>query len=380
MLMHVRLTQIKNNQSGFASIVIALVLILLLSLITVGFAQLMQREQSSALDKQLSSQAYYAAESGINDAASAINKGFNVSKTKCAPYDSGGDSDSVSTLSGNSKLAASEYLDGSDSNKVGNSTGASYPCLLIDPYPPSVTYDSISVNSPTILAMTGDNPSAPTNPTPPTISSIEISWEDSNNSTNFFDSPNADCSTPKFPPAGTVGTGILQTEIIPLGNTGIMSRNELINDAYTTFLCPNSSNSAPIQQSYPGTGNAGMVSGDVLDGNCNTLNTPLYCSVKIVGLTQSTYLLVLQSIYSPTKVEITAYNSAGTLLDISGAQILIDSTGKAQDVLRRIQVRLPVQDTYNMPSGTSASQNICKQLNITPPPSTSTSSPNCPIP
>src|ERR1039458_10050844 len=88
MLMQARLTKIKDDQSGFASIVIASVIILVLSLITVGFAQLMQREQRSALDRQLSSQAYYAAESGINDAVSAINSGFNVAKSTCPEYNS----------------------------------------------------------------------------------------------------------------------------------------------------------------------------------------------------------------------------------------------------------------------------------------------------
>ena len=59
------------DQRGFAAIVVALVLILVLSLLTIGFAELMRHEQRSALDKQLSSQAYYAAESGVNDAVSA---------------------------------------------------------------------------------------------------------------------------------------------------------------------------------------------------------------------------------------------------------------------------------------------------------------------
>ncbi len=74
-----------SKQDGFASIVIAIIMVIVLSLITVGFAQLMRTEQRSALDKQLSSQAYYAAETGVNDAAKALNAGYAGVKTNCAP-------------------------------------------------------------------------------------------------------------------------------------------------------------------------------------------------------------------------------------------------------------------------------------------------------
>src|SRR5665213_2637815 len=63
-----RKPNLHRNQQGFASIVIALILIIVLALLTVGFAQLARREQQTALDKQKAVQANYAAESGINAA------------------------------------------------------------------------------------------------------------------------------------------------------------------------------------------------------------------------------------------------------------------------------------------------------------------------
>src|ERR1700722_1988557 len=60
-------SKFQENEQGFASLVIALVIIVVIALITVGFAQLSRREQQTALDKQLANQAYYAAESGVND-------------------------------------------------------------------------------------------------------------------------------------------------------------------------------------------------------------------------------------------------------------------------------------------------------------------------
>ena len=56
-----------------------------------------------------------------------------------------------------------------------------------------------------------------------------------------------------------------------------------------------------------------------------------------------------------------------TQLHIAKAQILVDSTGKAQDVLKRIQVRIPAHNTFAMPDdGTEAMSSICKQLQLTP--------------
>ncbi len=113
-------TGVAGNEEGFAAIVIAMVLIVILSLLTVGFAQLMRHEERSALDKQLSSQAYYAAESGINDAAAVISNNPLVSKTTCGP------TTGVGSLFPN--------------NVVGVNTGSSYPCLLIDPTPLTLDY------------------------------------------------------------------------------------------------------------------------------------------------------------------------------------------------------------------------------------------------
>src|SRR4051794_35527663 len=54
------------DQKGFASIVVALVMIVVFGLLTIGFTQLARHEQQNSLSKQLANQAYYAAESGIN--------------------------------------------------------------------------------------------------------------------------------------------------------------------------------------------------------------------------------------------------------------------------------------------------------------------------
>lgn len=74
---------LKQNQHGIVSIFVAVMFVLITSLITTSFAFLMRREQQQVLDQQLSTQAFYAAESGVNDAVKALETGGLGDITQC---------------------------------------------------------------------------------------------------------------------------------------------------------------------------------------------------------------------------------------------------------------------------------------------------------
>ena len=65
--MRTKLKQLQKDQNGIASIIIVVVIILILTLVVLAMSRNANREQRQALDRQLSSAAFYAAESGIND-------------------------------------------------------------------------------------------------------------------------------------------------------------------------------------------------------------------------------------------------------------------------------------------------------------------------
>jgi Tfp pilus assembly protein PilX len=333
-------TKMQNvNESGFAAIVIAIVLVLVLSLLTVGFAQLMRHEQRQALDKQLSSQAYYAAESGLNDATKAINAGYTAAKTDC-------------DITGvNAAMPGANNL---LKRQVGTSTAASYTCLLINPNPPSAEYSKIDTEQAKVVELTGSDSSG----NPQVVSTISISWEDSNGGSTFASNCNTLTPAPSWPT-----TGILRVQLIPLNN---LSRDGLRDNSLTGYLCPDGS--APTNVDYPP--NHGInTDGVIVHGNCAAVRI-LHCTSQITGLGglgQATYLLAMRSIYNPTRVSIKLYGGNGAInpgneLNVSGAQTLVDSTGKAQDVLRRIQVRIPSHNNFFFPDSTQA--NICKQLDV----------------
>ena len=75
----------KLNQTGASAIVFTMVFMLVLSLLSVGFAALAQRDQKASLDKTLSSQAQLATEAGVNSVVKYIENGGLSSNDQCNP-------------------------------------------------------------------------------------------------------------------------------------------------------------------------------------------------------------------------------------------------------------------------------------------------------
>lgn len=68
-----RIKNKKMNQEGLTSIMIAMFITVVVSLLAIGYATVARRDQTATLDKNLSYQAQYAAESGVNKVIEYIN-------------------------------------------------------------------------------------------------------------------------------------------------------------------------------------------------------------------------------------------------------------------------------------------------------------------
>jgi hypothetical protein len=105
--------------------------------------------------------------------------------------------------------------------------------------------------------------------------------------------------------------------------------------------------------------------GNFVSGQCNVGSTPRYCNATITGINSSDFYVRLKAIYKPVSVYVQATDSGGTALKMQGAQAIVDATGKAQDVVRRIQVRVPLSASYYFPEFAVESGNtICKRYSI----------------
>ncbi len=342
-----------NNASGFAPLIVSIVIVTILSLFTVGFVLLMKNNTSNALNDQLNNGAFYAAESGVNDAIKALNNGYDQVKSSCGPDSS------------------NPYL---SNNKVENNGQDYYSCLLINPTPSNLQYSSVGTNSSTDTILTGINPA---NGQITKIDYLEISWQAPQamgivtyNFPNNF--PSCLSSSSCFPsesnwPSNT--PGMIRFLLTPMSNVGSGTIENIPNttiNSYTAFLYPGS-----FVSSSSDSINTGPKAGEILSGNCKNNNSqPEDCNVKldISNASANSFILSMRSIYEPTTVTITAYSSSGSILDIKNAQTIIDSTGDDQGVLKRIQVRVPylVKD-LGMPSyNLQSSNSICSNLTAYP--------------
>jgi Tfp pilus assembly protein PilX len=312
-----------TNQSGLVSIMVASVLMVIMALITLGFTRLVQNEQRQAIDNQLSKQAFYAAESGINIAASS--PGFPTRQEDC----------NLSNF-GNGVISADD-------------PDVTFTCILINPTPDDLVFgnDSITTNKSKIVPIKTD--------TPP--DSITFQWKDYNNSkvendcTANFDFDTTAEAWDKISP--------LKLDIygIPEGN---FNRDGLLSAQFGAILYP-CSGATPTSVSYASASSDAVV-GRIIRVNCQ--NPGEYpCELTITGVipNQQEFYARFSAIYSEANVRITANNAANDRLVFYDAQAVVDSTGRANDVFQRLQARIPLYDNYNYPAGSVQTLNdVCK--------------------
>src|ERR1035437_8641163 len=70
-----------NNELGAASIIVTMITMIIISLIVIGFATISRRIQQQSVNTQLSTQAFYAGESGGEDARKGSVAARSAGKT-----------------------------------------------------------------------------------------------------------------------------------------------------------------------------------------------------------------------------------------------------------------------------------------------------------
>lgn len=331
------------SQAGLVSIIVTMVMMLVLSVTVVGFALLMRREQRQSLDRQLNSQALYAAEAGINDAAKAINDllaaGSAVPAKKTCP-------------------PASPPSPYTMSSTVGASNVISYSCLLIDPAPEFLKYDNADGTA-KVIPINGVDASG----NPVAVNGLQISWEPKDGST-VSGCPPAGLN---LPPAGSwsCNTGLLRVDLVPTpappASFGANGRDYLNANVRSFFLFPGGGGPSP---------NMAGPTGVKVGSSCAAGPAPqLQCKVTITGMGAANYYMRLMSLYKPAAVVIKPSGGVGGATALAGAQAVVDSTGKANDVLRRLQARISLSPLGPGPFPGAAIQSadtICKRLFVVP--------------
>ncbi|HSX30211.1 MAG TPA: pilus assembly PilX N-terminal domain-containing protein [Candidatus Saccharimonadales bacterium] len=324
---------IHTKESGMVAIMVTIILMIVISLIVLGFAQVARRDQRQSLDRQLSTQAFYAAEAGVNDALEVIKTAISTNtpvnaKTTCADNGSG----QYNSLNAGSILDA-----GAD---------VAYTCLMIDPAPLTLVYSDIGTTGTVVPVVANSG----------TIATIKLTWQSKTGGAT----PASGCpgsTTNAFVPttSWTCGYGVLRFDIVPTG--AAMTHSSLMSSTMAAFLVPINT-AVPANIAYSTTG-----AGDLSPASCSNTN----CTASITGLGGSAYYMRINSIYRDVSLQVSATNAVGNPVELRDAQALIDATGKAQDVLRRVQVRTPITGTStNLTSDYALESNdaICKRFSV----------------
>jgi hypothetical protein len=341
-----------HDENGMVSITITIILILVVSITVLSFAQIIRREQREALDNQLSNQAYYAAESGINDAKSYVtskflNAGLDVKdKTNCGEQLP----DYPLSASGIPMTVDSE-------------TGSSYTCLLISGAPKTLQYD-LSTSSPSRVF--------PIDARGNTISNLTFSWTPTATTTPLAGCPTTvsqnlqqDSATDKWP---CTGYGIIRLDLVPVYSVFTLSRDAFQKYTFTAFLTPTAVSGTGLVSYTTSVGANNVYGTNVNQGvrpaaRCDAVN----CKITLNGLPAApiSYYARVSTLYRDTKLDISAIGTGNQSLSLYGAQVVIDSTGKAQDVLRRVQVRVPLNSNgLHSDYGVESNDSICKQFTV----------------
>jgi Tfp pilus assembly protein PilX len=312
--MNISVKNQENQQEGFASIVVALILVTVLSLITLGFAQITRTEQQNALNNHLALQANYAAESKINQLVSSASL---VTDNSCDR----------------------------DANAVVSGSNVSIRCVLVNINPESILFNNVQSGSGKASLIE----------TTSYISSIKVGWSSNTGSSKDL---RADKKNPKA--AEWTSPGLVQMSITPLND---LNREALINNTYNVFLYPMSSGDGKSVDASSPTNKSGRY-GVTCD------NTTKKCSATIYNLPSSNKFLVHFVVYYDTNstVTLSPLDGSGNAVATTNTQAEIDVTAKAQDVLKRLRVRAPLGANKNLafsiPDYALEAGNICKRIAI----------------
>lgn len=326
-----------KSEAGLASFMVTTVLIMVISLIIIGFTQVTRRNQQEALDRQLNSQAFYAAESGINAAISVIQK--KVSSGQDPPV----------------KSTCNDFSNYPDIELSG--TDVEVTCLLVETNLANMYYDTVTEDAPTVAALL---PATNVN-----IGSLTLTWRNSTGGPNASSTCNS-AGAPNYnlPVRGggsgwQCGLGLLRTDLSPQPQGGS-------GTAMSSFFYPHRVGGTVTPATAPTIDYASK--GGLAMGHCSDADNDPKCMATINGLDAPIYYINLRSIYRNSTVTINGFDTAGNPLRFKG-QVTIDVTAKAQDVLKRLQVRVPTmpQPTSTIPANAiETTDSLCKRFSVFP--------------
>ncbi len=326
------------NQKGAVSLISVVIFIIIIMIVIMGYLASALSQQRTATNFDLSTRAYYSAESGIQDALRALADNPSLSKNTCTPYG------------------------GAAAGKLGNTNGydygLEYTCQIIDPEPGEVRGITEPNQTTAMFRL---------NPKTNNAQKLRIKWSLTNQSNGVVyeardrqDLPQiTDWQANKFNP-------MLRISLInhPLSS---ITRNQI--SQRVAFLNP-----ADTDDPITFKRNADVAESDTLtNANCTNRTNEYRCE-KIITLdgydfgADAVYLRI-GSVYAATDFQVELLDSNNNPIDLTQTQVAVDVTGRAKDVYRRVRQAFPLSGGYfedhDIDAAVVSAEGICKLFSIT---------------
>lgn len=396
-------------QSGAVSLFVVIFATLLITVVTVSFLRLMVNDQSQASKNDLSQSAYDSAQAGVEDAKRALIRYQTVcandGATACDQL-----ATKINTASCNNALELSGVIPAGSSDATGQAgkTGEvrvqqssssgdqaldqAYTCVTIqlntDDY-----VGSLSVNASSLVPLIGVSD----------FNTVKVEWfspEDlgtsANSGSNQISLTGPLPSQPLLDQASWPinRPSILRTQMMQYGSDGFTlgsfdattSSNQ--SNANTLFLYPTSSVTASSEAFATRDLRRTSVGGDTPIDQRGDTPLPVHCQSNLsaggfacsetltlpdlIGSGARKGFLRLTPLYNAAHFRVTLLNGSAPV-QFSSVQPAIDSTGRANDIFRRVVSRVDLIDTsfpypdgaVDLSSGTGSSGGFCKDFAVT---------------
>lgn len=350
-------------QKGVSAIFIVIFASLLLSLIAMSFINLMISDVSRSTDDEQSQGAYDSALAGVEDGKRVLSECLqNPASTACAKIDAE-QCDTVQAAGVNGVTGSTE----ADVSSGGNDLNMAYTCVIIAREAP----DYIGVVSSGTNGGGDAQIMIPLRPTAGDVDHVVIRWFSADDVDNAsLVRPAWSTSLPQKSTWPASQPPVLRAQLMQY-ETGNMSAAGNFDDypyAHTLYLKPSNGSGLSPTYLFQSDSRRSPSSNRLREVACTASVgvTGYACEAELdlpspAGWASRTAYLRLSSFYNNADVQIIMYDSADNPLKFDDVQFVIDSTGRANDLFRRVEVRAEVGYDFPYPRATvDITNNFCK--------------------
>lgn len=343
MIKHRHYRLLRGNEEGAVSMITVMFVILIMAVLVISFVQIMISEQRQSTDNDLSNRAFYAAESGVEDAKPILTQ---YARNKESLTDEQMDKFEDCSTFGDPELISDENMK------------TEITCQLIVTTLANVSVDSASPWHSFMLKLQV--------PEGRSFDRINLEWHKPENDGKDYELKNNNNlpRTSGWQEGGTPHPAGLKATLGTLNLNGATTPEDMIRDTRITHMLPgdNGTNSFNMMN-----GGFGDDSPRMIDCDPNADEDDYVCSATLTGLDSDNneYYLILTPLYRATSIDVTLQNGSEEV-PIEDAQASVDVTARAGDVFRRVRARLLLTDPEMsmIPDLAVGGNQICKDYRL----------------